>query len=274
MRRREKLVKDVRGMVVLVTGAAMGIGRHVAERFAREGARVVLWDLDAGALEETAREFRGRGLDVFSDVVDVTDWSRVRERAAKVSAEVGPVDVLVNNAGIFRAGRFTDIDFETHARIIDVNVNGQIAALKAFLPEMIARKSGHVITIASAASFAPAPLQVSYCGSKAAVLHMTDTLRAETRSAGERGVRFTSICPSYVNTGLVRGVRPPLLTPWIQPEELAERIYRAYQRNRVTVRLPLMASVVPLLRALLPDRIVYTITRILRVDSSAETWTG
>jgi all-trans-retinol dehydrogenase (NAD+) len=267
-------MKKVSGKVVLVTGGAMGIGRCVAERFASEGAKVVLWDVDAEAMGETTRRFHEMGLDVFSDVVDVTDWGAVREAAEKVQTNVGPVEVLVNNAGIFRAGLFTDIDFESHARLIDVNVTGQIAVLKALLPGMVTRGSGHVITMASAASFTPAPLQVSYCASKAAALHLTDTLRAELRAAGKRGVRFTSMCPSYVNTSLVTGVRPPLLTPWIEPDDLAEAVFRAYQRNRTAVRMPFMARTVPILRALLPERVMYLISKLLRVDSSAATWTG
>lgn len=267
-------MNDVRGKVVLVTGGAMGIGRSVAERFAREGARVVLWDVDAEALGETVRRFREQGLDISSQVVDVTDWDAVREAAVKTQADAGPIEVLVNNAGIFRAGLFTDIDFESHARLIEVNVIGQIAVLKAFLPGMVARDSGHVITMASAGSFMPCPLQASYCASKAADLLLADTLRAELRSAGKRGVRFTSMCPSYVNTSLVTGIKPPLLTPWIEPDDLAEAVFRAYQKGRTTVRMPFMAKTVPILRGLLPERLMYFVSRLLRVDSSAATWTG
>ncbi|MFW6113782.1 MAG: SDR family NAD(P)-dependent oxidoreductase, partial [Actinomycetota bacterium] len=235
---------------------------------------VVLWDVDAEALGETARRFRELELDVFAEVVDVTDWGAVREAAAKAQADVGPVEVLVNNAGIFKAGLFNDIDFESHARLIEVNVSGQIAVLKAFLPGMIARDSGHVITMASAGSFMPAPRQASYCASKAADLHLVDTLRAELRSAGKKGIRFTSMCPSYVNTTLVTGIKPPLLTSWIDPDDLADAVFRAYLRDRVTVRIPFMAKTVPLLRALLPERVLYVISRLLRLDSSAATWTG
>jgi all-trans-retinol dehydrogenase (NAD+) len=265
-------MKNVRGKVVLVTGGAMGIGRSVAERFAREGAKVVLWDVDAEALGETARRLRGQGLDVSAEVVDVTDWAAVREAAAKAQADVGPVEVLVNNAGIFKAGLFTDIDFESHARLIEINVCGQIAVLKAFLPAMVARDSGHIITMASAGSFMPAARQVSYCASKAADLQLADSLRAELRSAGKKGVRFTSMCPSYVNTTLVTGIKPPLLTPWIEPDDLAEAVFRAYLRDRTTVRMPLTAKSVPLLRALLPERVMYVVSRLLRVDLSAATW--
>lgn len=265
-------MKNVLGKVVLVTGGAMGIGRSVAERFAREGAKVVLWDVDAEALGETARRLRDQGLQVLTEVIDVTDWGAVREAAARIEADVGPVEVLFNNAGIFKAGLFTDIDFESHARLIEVNVCGQIAVLKAILPRMIARDSGHVITMASAGSFMPAPRQASYCASKAADLHLADTLRAELRSAGKKGVHFTSICPSYVNTTLVTGIKPPLLTSWIEPDDLAEAVFQAYLRDRTTVRMPFMAKTVPLLRALLPERVMYAISRLLKLDSSALTW--
>ena len=265
-------MKNVRGKAVLVTGGAKGIGRSVAERFAREGARVVIWDVDAEALDETARRLRELDLDILTEVVDVTDWDAVREAADRAQADVGPVEVLFNNAGIFMAGSFTDIDFESHARLIEINVIGQMAVLKAILPGMIARDSGHVITMASAGSFTPAPRQASYCASKAANLHLADTLRAELRSEGKKGIRFTSMCPSYVDTTMVTGIKPPMLTRWIEPDDFAEIVFQAYLEDKTTVRVPFMAKTVPLLRALMPERVVYAISKLLGVNSAAATW--
>lgn len=271
---RGGLMKDVRGKVVLVTGGALGMGRLVAERFARDGATVVLWDVDASALEKAAAEFRDRGSNVFTDVVDVSDRGQVYEAAAKVRAEAGPVDVLVNNAGIIRGGLFLEVSDEEHLKTMEINFNAQMWTLKAFLGDMLARDSGHVISMSSAAGITPTPYEASYCASKAAVLHLTDTLRNEVKAIGRKGVRFTAICPSLVSTGMFVGGVPPRLTPWLQPEEMADRIYRAYHRNKTTVMEPFIVKSVPLLRALLPSQAVYLVGRLLRLNSAMKDCKG
>lgn len=266
--------KDVRGKVFLVTGGAMGMGRAVAERFARDGAGVVLWDLNEKALNETVEDFKKRGWKVHGYVVDVTDRAKVYETADKVKKEVGFVEVVMNNAGIVKGGPFLDVDDEAHFKTMDVNFNAYMWVTKAFLPDMIERNQGHFINVASAAGLTYVPLMTSYCASKAAVVHFTDALRLEMKRLKHKGIRFTIVCPSYVKTGMFEGVKAPLVTPWMEVDEMADKIYEGYHRNKNMVAEPLMVKFVPFLKGLLP-RTVYDVAETpLGVSRSMESWRG
>src|SRR5512147_3220822 len=127
---------EVRGRVALITGGARGMGKLWAEHFAADGARVVLWDMDGEALEQTAAEFRAKGWPVFTQVVDVAKRSRVYAAAAQVAEEFGTVDILVNNAGIVAAGKFLETKDERLEATINVDLIALMWTSKAFLPGM------------------------------------------------------------------------------------------------------------------------------------------
>ncbi len=267
-------MKNVRGKVFLVTGGAMGMGKLVAERFARDGAKVVLWDFNAEALEKTAEEFRGRGYEVYTEVIDVSDRERVYEAAKKVKAEVGPVDVLMNNAGVVKAAPFIESDDESNFRTLNINFISQMWTCKAFLSDMAARNDGHVIALASAAAVTPVPYSADYAASKAAVKHFQDTLRWEMRILGKPGVKFTTVCPSMVNTGMFEGCKPPILSPWVEPEVMADKIYRGYQKNTLTIYEPFIVKFTPIMNALMTDSMKYLMSKVLRLNTALKTWKG
>ena len=266
--------KDVRGKVFLVTGVAMGIGRLVAEHFAEDGARVVIWDLNSQELEKTAQQMREREWDVHTYVLDVTDRAKVYETADKVKQEVGIVDGAFNNAGIVKGGPFIDVEDEILFKAMDVNFNAYMWVTKAFLRDMMNRNDGHFINIASAAGLTPVPLLVNYCAAKAAVVHFTDSLRMEMKKLGNKGVKFTLICPSYVKTGMFEGVKAPLLVPWLEPEEIAQKIYDGYHRDKKIVTAPLIVRYVPMMRALMPRSVYDIVSMVTGVSRSMEEWTG
>lgn len=145
---------------------------------------------------------------------------------------------------------------------------------KAFLPDMVARNDGHVIALASAAAITPTPGAAAYTASKAAVLLFTDTVRWELKSAGKKGVKFTSICPSMVKTGMFEGCKPPILNPWLEPDEMADKIYRAYHKNKTTVFEPFIVKFTPLLNSLLPEPVAYITGKILRLNTAFKDWVG
>lgn len=266
--------KNVRGKIFLVTGGAMGMGKLVAERFARDGARVVLWDFNEGALEETEKEFRGKGYDVTTYAVDVSDREKVYETAMKVKSEVGSVDILMNNAGIVRAAPFLETDDDNNFRTLNINFIAQMWTCKAFLPDMVSRNSGHVIALASAAAVTPTPYSADYAASKAAVKHFDDTLRWEMKIMGKPGVKFTTVCPSMVATGMFAGSKAPILSPWLQPEEMADRIYRGYHKDKINVYEPWIVKLTPIVNSLLPESFKYLMSRILRLNVALKDWTG
>ena len=265
--------KEVGGKVVVVTGGSMGMGRLMAERFARDGARVVLWSRSEKA-EQAASDMRARGWDVHAYRVDVSDRQAVYRTAELVRSEVGRVNVVVNNAGVVHGGLFLDVSDEDHLAMMDVNFNGIMWVTRAFLPDMLKHNEGHFINMASAAAITTMPYMTTYCTSKAAVVHFTDCLRAEVRALGKTGVRFTIVCPSFVKTGMFDGAKKPLFTPFLDPEEMADKTYRAYQANKYYLAEPFVVKFMPLLRARLPRKLQDMSQGPLGIRRSMKNWTG
>ncbi|MEU5158547.1 SDR family oxidoreductase [Streptomyces sp. NPDC020875] len=194
------------GRLVLVTGAASGIGRATALAFAVAGARVVAVDLDAEGAARTAERARSLGAaSAWSEQADVADESAMEKLAGKVAGEYGVVDVLVNNAGIGVAGPFLETAPEDWRRVLDVNLWGVIHGCRLFGRQMAERgQGGHIVNIASAAAYQPLKSLSAYGTSKAAVLMLSQSLRAEL--AG-RDIGVTAVCPGIVNTGITATTR-------------------------------------------------------------------
>ncbi|MEV5186362.1 SDR family oxidoreductase [Streptomyces werraensis] len=194
------------GRLVLVTGAGSGIGRATALAFAEAGARVVAVDRDTGAALRTAGEARARGAtDAWAETADVADERAVEKLAERVTAAHGVVDVLVNNAGVGLGGAFLDTTTEDWKRVLDVNLWGVIHGCLHFGRRMAERgQGGHIVNVASAAAFQPSRALPAYGASKAAVLMLSESLRAEL---AERGIGVTAVCPGFVTTNITSTAR-------------------------------------------------------------------
>uniref|UniRef100_A0AAU2A3W9 SDR family oxidoreductase n=1 Tax=Streptomyces sp. NBC_00093 TaxID=2975649 RepID=A0AAU2A3W9_9ACTN len=194
------------GQLVLVTGAGSGIGRATAFAFAESGARVVAVDRDAEGAARTAELARLIGApEAWAEVVDVTDEQAMEKLAEKVATEYGVVDVLVNNAGIGLSGSFFDTTPEDWRKVLDVNLWGVIHGCRLFGKQMAERgQGGHIVNIASAAAYQPSKALPAYSTSKAAVLMLSECLRAEL--AGQ-GIGVSAICPGFVNTNITTTAR-------------------------------------------------------------------
>ncbi|GAA3908928.1 SDR family oxidoreductase [Streptomyces gulbargensis] len=194
------------GRLVLVTGAASGIGRATAFAFAEAGARVVAVDLDGEGAVRTAEMARLIGAPgAWGETVDVADEQAMEKLAEKVEGEYGTVDVLVNNAGIGLTGSFFDTTTDEWKRVLDVNLWGVVHGCRVFGARMADRgQGGHIVNIASAAAFQPSRALPAYSTSKAAVLMLSECLRAEL--AGQ-GIGVSAICPGIVNTGITSTAR-------------------------------------------------------------------
>lgn len=239
------------GQLVLVTGAGSGIGRATALAFAEAGARVIAVDRDAGSVARTADMARLVGApETWAETVDVSDEQEMGKLADKVHTEYGVLDVLVNNAGVGLTGSFFDTTSEDWRRVLDVNLWGVIHGCRLFGGRMAERgQGGHIVNIASAAAFQPSRVLPAYSTSKAAVLMLSECLRAEL--AG-RGIGVTAICPGLVNTNITatatfvgvdtaeerrrqeRATRVYGLRNY-PPEKVAEAILRAVARNEAVV---------------------------------------
>ncbi|WP_329273935.1 SDR family oxidoreductase [Streptomyces sp. NBC_01451] len=194
------------GRLVLVTGAGSGIGRATAFAFAEAGARVVAVDRDAESSSRTAELARLVGApEAWAEPVDVADEQAMEKLAEKVATEYGVVDVLVNNAGIGLSGSFFDTTPDDWKKVLDVNLWGVIHGCRLFGKQMAERgQGGHIVNIASAAAYQPSKALPAYSTSKAAVLMLSECLRAEL--AGQ-GIGVSAICPGFVNTNITTTAR-------------------------------------------------------------------
>ncbi|MDH3909270.1 MAG: SDR family oxidoreductase, partial [Gammaproteobacteria bacterium] len=205
---------DIRGSRALITGAASGIGRLLAAELGRAGASLVLWDLDGEGLLEAQAELRGNGCEVQTYVCDLTLRQDIEAVAAQTLAESGAVDILVNNAGIVSGKNLLDISPAEIERTFQVNTLALFWTAKAFLPGMLERDRGHLVTIASAAGLAGTSKLTDYCSSKFAAVGFDESLRVELKRQNSKIVT-TVVCPFYTDTGMFEGVRTRF--PWLLP---------------------------------------------------------
>jgi len=267
-------MRDLSAKRVLITGGASGIGRALAQRFAKEAAHLVLLDRDGDALGRAVEELRAEGATVQGHVVDVTDGDSVLRARDAVRAEGGPIDVLVNNAGVVFGGPFLGVSLERHLTTYRVNVLGVVAVTHAFLPDLIGRPEAHVVQVASASGFVGVPFGATYASSKWAVIGFAESLRLELGELGHRHVHVTTVCPSYVATGLFAGARAPRLSRMLTAEGVAAEVVHAVKRDRVFVRTPWLVEVTPFLRGVLPLRVFDAAAQLLGVTSSMAQWRG
>ncbi len=232
-------MKDLNGKVVLITGAARGMGKIHAFTFAREGCRVVLTDVDPVELEKAAAELRESGFEAHAYEHDVSDYDRCVALADRVEREVGPVDVLINNAGIVYPETILAMDAGMIRRITEVNYLGTVWMTKAFAPSMVRRKTGHVVNIGSQAAKMGMVNLGAYCGTKFGIVGFTDSIRQELK---KDGVRFSIINPGFVSTGMFEGARIPFLTRWLAPQDVSNAMLRAVRKNKAEVFLPFPES--------------------------------
>ncbi|MBJ8345984.1 SDR family oxidoreductase [Antrihabitans sp. YC2-6] len=225
----------VTGKVVVITGGARGIGLATATTLHKLGAKVAIGDVDEAKLKESATEL---GLQVYGKL-DVTDSDSFTAFLDDVERQLGPVDVLVNNAGIMPAGKVIEESDAVTKRILDINVYGVILGSKIAAQRMVKRGSGHVINIASLAGETPTPGLATYCASKFAVVGFTDSARIEYR---DTGVHFSTVLPTFTNTELVSGTQGAKGLKNAEPEDIANAIVSLLEKPRRRVSVTKLAG--------------------------------
>jgi NAD(P)-dependent dehydrogenase (short-subunit alcohol dehydrogenase family) len=224
--------------VVAITGAASGIGRALARRYASSGARLGLLDLDVTGLDALAAELAEEGTDVHAVACDVTRWEDCESAIDSIIDAFGGVDVLINNAGITHVSPFADTDVSVVRRVMEVNFFGAFYCTRAALASLVARR-GLVIVLSSVAGFSPLAGRCAYSASKHALHGLFETLRSEQRTSG---LAVMMVCPGFTRTGIQaaalggdgRALRAPrgVYGRQADPDEVAEAIVRAARRRR------------------------------------------
>jgi all-trans-retinol dehydrogenase (NAD+) len=267
-------MKSVKNSIVLITGGASGIGRLMGLDFAERGAKVVAWDLNAEALKKLEEEARQKGFFIKGMVCDVTDRAAVYLQAKALEDELGPVDILVNNAGIVSGSTFLETPDEKIQKTMNVNVLSLFWTGKAFLPSMIKRNSGHIVTLSSAVAIVAIAGLADYSASKAAAFSYNEAVRMELRRLKSK-VKTTVICPSFIDTGMFQGVkvRFPLLVPIYKSAYMARRIVKAILKNKKRLVLPAFMFVVYLAR-IFPVGIFDAVTDFLGMNRAMDKFTG
>jgi 3-oxoacyl-[acyl-carrier protein] reductase len=191
------------GRVAIVTGAAQGIGRVIAETLAAAGADIVVADLDPGRSQDTVDGIKKLGRRVMNAKVNVADWNDVKKLADDVLKEWGQIDILVNNAGITRDGLLIRMKEEDWLAVLQVNLTGTFYCIKAVLPAMSKKRSGRIVNIASVVGVTGNAGQANYSASKAAVIGLTKTAAREYAS---RSITVNAVAPGFIDTAMTKAL--------------------------------------------------------------------
>ncbi len=260
-----KQVKSVSGKVVAITGGAQGIGKCTAQSLIRRGARVAIGDLNAELAEETATQLGGNCVAFPLDVTSRSSFAKFLDDAEQ---ELGPVDVVVNNAGIMPLNLLVDEPDEIAKLQIDINLHGVIFGTKLAMERMIPRNSGHIVNIASQAGKAGFPGGATYCATKHAVVGLSEAARGELR---DTGVEVSCVMPAIVNTELGSGLHEARGVKTLEPEEVAEAVVEAIETNRFDVWVPKNTAAIATMMNLLPRSGREGIARLLKADDVLST---
>ncbi|MFN3712244.1 MAG: SDR family oxidoreductase [Alcanivoracaceae bacterium] len=241
--------------VIAITGAGRGIGLAMAQRLAAAGARISIGDIDEALAQQAAASVNG-----FGGALDVRDSESFAAWLAATEQALGPVDVIINNAGIMPAGPFLDESDALSDTQIDINLRGVIHGCKLALPGMMARGRGHVVNVASMAGRLAVPGLAVYCATKFAVVGLTETLREEYRDSG---VSFTTVLPAKVTTELAAGTDSAARgVPTVTPEDVADAVYDALLHQLPEVTLPRYLQALNPLQSAAPRWLLRSVRRV------------
>ncbi|SPM42636.1 NAD(P)-dependent dehydrogenase, short-chain alcohol dehydrogenase family [Mycobacterium numidiamassiliense] len=249
----------VQGKVIVITGGARGIGLATATALHNLGAKVAIGDVDEVKVKESGAAL---GVDVYGKL-DVIDRQSFSEFLDDVERQLGPIDVLVNNAGIMPLGRIVDEPDAVTRRILDINVYGVMLGTKLALQRMIPRGHGHVINVASLAGETYLAGAATYCASKHAVVGYTDAARVEYRGTG---VQFSLVMPTFVNTELIAGTQGAKGIKNAEPADVADAIVKLVAHPKPRVRVTRLAGALIVAQKFMPRGLSEGLNRKLGGD--------
>ncbi len=271
---------NLKGKTAIITGGAMGIGLAICKRLLKKGCSVTIWDLNESELEKVLKELKCESNSLFAYTCDVSDPEQVKELSLQARNDMGRVDILINNAGYVRHGMFCDQPLKNSIKQMDVNVNALFYTIHEFLPEMLARNSGHIVNVSSGVAFTGAPGLAAYTASKWAVWGLTDVLRLEAMVAGKNGVLFTSVHPGNILTGMFEGFSlnliGKLMIPPIKSHDVIAKgiVEEGLKRGRHLVVRPKRIYMTVIMRGLLPNWIIAKMSLLVGMGDCAKHYKG
>ena len=267
-------MSDFTDQRIVLTGAAHGIGWLMALKLAAQGARLALWDVDTAGLEEVRRACAEAPGTVATYRCDLTDREQVYATARRVHDDLGPADVLINNAGIGSGQPLLEIDDAAIERTFDVNTLALFWTTRAFLPGMIEQGRGHVVTVASAGGIVGTARLTDYSASKFAAFGFDESLRLEMKRL-DQPIHTTVVCPFYIRTEMFKGVKTrfPWLLPILTPEYVTDRILKAIRTKKRRLIMPRFVYLTYPLR-LLPVPAFDALLGFFGVTSSMDEFVG
>jgi NADP-dependent 3-hydroxy acid dehydrogenase YdfG len=250
------------GETAAITGGARGIGRATAQALLAQGMRVAIGDVDSEQVNRTAAELGPSALALPLDVTDRDSFTAFLDEAER---QLGPIDVLVNNAGIMQVGRFIDESDLTARRMIDINLHGVILGMKLALERMVPRDRGHVVNISSQAGKFGTPGGATYAATKHAVIGLSEAVRGELRLM-HADIAISYVMPYVVNTELGSGLGSARGLKNLEPAEVADAIVEALQYRTVEVWVPKSSRRTSVLATVLPRRLADGVARAMKAD--------
>lgn len=252
--------RQLNGKVVAITGGARGIGKATAKALVGKGCRVAIGDLDASLAEGAAAELGGGSIGLALDVSDRGSFASFLDEAER---QLGPVDVVINNAGVMPVTPFVEESDASIKRQLDINLYGVIVGTQLAIERMRPRRSGHVVNVASSAGKAGVPGIATYSATKHAVVGLTEAVRAEHQ---DDGIEFSYVMPITVNTQLIEGLKDQRGVKRVEPEDVANEIVNALETGKVDVYVPKQLRATVMMGGLMPRRVREAVGRLMGVD--------
>uniref|UniRef100_A0A0N4ZSI6 Short-chain dehydrogenase/reductase 3 n=1 Tax=Parastrongyloides trichosuri TaxID=131310 RepID=A0A0N4ZSI6_PARTI len=244
--------KDVKGKVVLITGAGQGLGRLYALQFANLKSNLILWDINRENLKKVSKECEMKNVNVSYQVVDVSDKEEIYKAANKVLKDKGCVDILINNAGILFGKEFLESSDENFEKMMKVNTFSHWYTLKAFLPDMIRRRKGHIVSMCSISSFAGTPWGVDYATSKFGTIGIMESIRNELKMKNIFEIKTTIIAPTFTRTAMIDNFKISKGRESLAPEDVVSQAMEAILTEQSILIMPKLLYFLYYLKGILP----------------------
>jgi all-trans-retinol dehydrogenase (NAD+) len=267
-------MKKISDKKVLVTGGGSGVGKALSLKLAKMGAVVLVLDINLEAAQSVAQSINSSGGKAHAFHVDLSNLDSIKKCRSEITAKGILIDILVNNAGVVSGGEFEKISLEKHFQMYRINTEAVVAMTHLFFADLRQSKDANIVNIASASAFIGLPYGATYASSKSAVVGFSESFRLELIERSITNVHVTTVCPSFISTGMFEGAKAPIIVPWITADYVADQVIYGIQYNKEFIKAPFMVKCIDLLKGVLPLRVFVFLNKFLGVSTSMTHWKG